>query len=262
MKKDGLGRLFLPCSVQKRGGGAGLGSALRPDAQKAARPGGTGRWGASKLIFERGSDMNQTAAHGLSQWEAQDRILREDFNADNFKIEQALGALAETQRQTAEALAEAQSALAALRETRHYVKLADYTTTEASKQFDLDVSQIDFTQYFKIELSLETTLTNDAIRVLTNGATSGYTGFSSGNSYSPGQLVNFSAPSGYNQRLSCILQFNAPQAGAAIRCIYMGSTAIETCYAPVQWQNLRTLNFTSQYTIPAGTRVILMGVAK
>lgn len=38
--------------------------------------------------------MNQTETHGLSQWEAQDRILREDFNADNAKTEDALAGLA------------------------------------------------------------------------------------------------------------------------------------------------------------------------
>ena len=38
--------------------------------------------------------MNQTEIHGLSQWEKTDRILMEDFNADNQKIEQALTAVA------------------------------------------------------------------------------------------------------------------------------------------------------------------------
>ena len=34
--------------------------------------------------------MNQTANYGLSQWEATDRILMEDFNSDNSKIDAAL----------------------------------------------------------------------------------------------------------------------------------------------------------------------------
>ena len=38
--------------------------------------------------------MNQTETCGLSQWEKPDRILMEDFNADNQKIEQALAAVA------------------------------------------------------------------------------------------------------------------------------------------------------------------------
>ena len=36
--------------------------------------------------------MEQTNNYGLSQWDAEDRILREDFNADNAKIEAALAA--------------------------------------------------------------------------------------------------------------------------------------------------------------------------
>lgn len=38
--------------------------------------------------------MEQTSKYGLNQWEEQDRILREDFNADNAKIEAALEAQA------------------------------------------------------------------------------------------------------------------------------------------------------------------------
>ena len=40
--------------------------------------------------------MEQTANYGLNQWAAGDRIMREDFNADNTKVDQALGALAAT----------------------------------------------------------------------------------------------------------------------------------------------------------------------
>ena len=37
--------------------------------------------------------MGQTEKFGLNQWDSADRILREDFNADNAKIEQAMTAL-------------------------------------------------------------------------------------------------------------------------------------------------------------------------
>ena len=36
---------------------------------------------------------NQTANYGLNQWEATDKVMREDFNADNRKIEEALAKL-------------------------------------------------------------------------------------------------------------------------------------------------------------------------
>ena len=38
--------------------------------------------------------MNKTANYNLNQWVKADRVLMEDFNADNAKIDAALGALA------------------------------------------------------------------------------------------------------------------------------------------------------------------------
>ena len=60
----------------------------RPEALAVCPPGGDPR--------ERGMFLNQTANYGLSQWEATDRILMEDFNSDNSKIDAALGTLAQT----------------------------------------------------------------------------------------------------------------------------------------------------------------------
>ena len=40
--------------------------------------------------------MNQTSNFGLNQWEKEDRIQMEDFNADNAKIEAALTTLSGT----------------------------------------------------------------------------------------------------------------------------------------------------------------------
>ena len=54
----------------------------RPEALAVCPPGGEPR--------ERGMFLNQTANYGLSQWEATDRILMEDFNSDNSKIDAAL----------------------------------------------------------------------------------------------------------------------------------------------------------------------------
>ena len=57
----------------------------RPEALAVCPPGGAPR--------ERGMFLNQTANYGLSQWEATDRILMEDFNSDNSKIDAALAGL-------------------------------------------------------------------------------------------------------------------------------------------------------------------------
>ncbi len=58
----------------------------RPEALAVCPPGGD--------LRERGMFLNQTANYGLSQWEATDRILMEDFNSDNSKIDAALVNLA------------------------------------------------------------------------------------------------------------------------------------------------------------------------
>ena len=55
-----------------------------PEALAVCPPGGEPR--------ERGMFLNQTANYGLSQWEATDRILMEDFNDDNAAIDAALAA--------------------------------------------------------------------------------------------------------------------------------------------------------------------------
>ena len=54
----------------------------RPEALAVCPPGGDPR--------ERGMFLNQTANYGLTQWEATDRILMEDFNSDNTKTDAAL----------------------------------------------------------------------------------------------------------------------------------------------------------------------------
>lgn len=54
---------------------------------------------------------NHTEHYGLSQWEKTDKVLMEDFNADNAKIDAALGALAGAAEEQGEALAAHTSAL-------------------------------------------------------------------------------------------------------------------------------------------------------
>ena len=97
--------------------------------------------------------MRQTANYQLSQWDAEDRILREDFNRDNEKIDQALKEL---------------------QQTLPYVKLLDVTTEAEAQQVDLDVSQIDFSPYRRFELEAEITTDGKTMRVLVNGLSEGY----------------------------------------------------------------------------------------
>ena len=73
--------------------------------------------------------MNYTKNYQLNQWEASDRVLREDFNSDNAKIDAALGALTAADC---------------------YVKLVDATLEADTQKWDIDMSGIDLTQYQKL----------------------------------------------------------------------------------------------------------------
>ena len=57
--------------------------------------------------------MDHTTNHQLSQWENTDRVLMEDFNADNAKIDAALRAEADARAAETQARAAADAALAA-----------------------------------------------------------------------------------------------------------------------------------------------------
>ena len=116
----------------------------RPEALAVCPPGGDPR--------ERGMFLNQTANYGLSQWDPTDRILMEDFNSDNSKIDAALKANADAIAAEAAARAEADAALLAqLRGENPYAVLADVTVAAETAQVDLNVSEIPFTDYLRVE---------------------------------------------------------------------------------------------------------------
>lgn len=58
--------------------------------------------------------MNHTQNYQLNQWVKSDKVQRVDFNADNAKIDAALGALAETSAEHTETLAGHTAAIAKL----------------------------------------------------------------------------------------------------------------------------------------------------
>lgn len=76
----------------------------------------------------------KTANYELDQWTKSDQILMEDFNADNAKIDEALRAVAES---------------------NPYRKIISILTQSDAQQIDLDASGIDFAQYHKIELFVD-----------------------------------------------------------------------------------------------------------
>jgi hypothetical protein len=110
--------------------------------------------------------MNQTPNLSLCQWDPEDRILREDFNNDNSKIDTVLGEL-----QTYGA---------------RYVKLKEIVTEEDVRTgaVEVDVSDITFADWQYIHVDLSHTGGNITLRVNDKTNTCQYVypseGFSSG----------------------------------------------------------------------------------
>ena len=111
--------------------------------------------------------MQHTTNYALTQWEPTDRILMQDFNSDNTKLEAALSALAEAdnteqQNRTAQNAAIRQEFAASnasllqqlnqLKAEIPIVKLLDISVPAAVTRVDVDLSQIDFTQYAAVRV--------------------------------------------------------------------------------------------------------------
>lgn len=79
-----------------------------------------------------GITLNTTERYQLNQWDGSDRIMREDFNADNRKTEEALTELAETMAQKAD-----QTEVEA---RQLWVKLGEATSTAAKNTFSITVA--------------------------------------------------------------------------------------------------------------------------
>lgn len=201
--------------------------------------------------------MKQTEHYGLNQWELADRIRMEDFNCDNAKIDAALAGLREE--------------IAAVRGSVLCEKLVDYTTTAAAQQVDIDVSGIDFTQYVRIDLSINDTGNTGNLNLRVNHLTS----YTDVNTVGSGSGLNASTDTvlvrlwSENGCVSGILAFNPPQAETYIHCYYSTGQATACSnahrFAACKWKDLRTLNLICPDTsckIPAGSRVIITGIRK
>lgn len=99
--------------------------------------------------------MLQTTNYQLNQWEKSDRILMDDFNRDNEKLD---------------------SALQAIRDACPVVKLLDVTTEQDAAQVDLDLSGLDLTPYsnLQVEIHLAGGTSSAYCYVRCNGISSGY----------------------------------------------------------------------------------------
>ena len=197
--------------------------------------------------------MTQTTNYGLTQWEAADRILMENFNTDNAKVDAALAA-----HDTALA---AKADADALR----YVKICEKVTESAAAAVDLIVSDVDFSQYLKVELFVRIPGMSKTVNIRVNALSDGYcygatSGGGSGSANTTSVLASFQ-DKGYG-----VLLFYPPNPQANVGCVTItsnGSSSFsgEQRIAPVTWENLTSFNFyIYQDSIPAGSRFALYGV--
>ena len=186
--------------------------------------------------------MKKTTNYQLNQWDATDRILREDFNADNAKID---------------------AAIAAVREAVPYRLIRCVTTSAAADQIDMDVSGIDFTQYLKIEVFFHSPDYTGALTLRVNNIST--------NSYTYNEISgNQGSSSMYNTQLAYLFgngegywQFAAPVKKQKVFCICSTYNSMSIIgyqqMAPCTWGELKTLNFIGA-AMPAETKIYVCGV--
>ena len=100
--------------------------------------------------------MKQTGNYKLNQWEKSDRIMMEDFNADNTKLEAALNAIWET---------------------FPLVKLTSQTLSAETTRVNLDLSGVNLNDYRLLRLDIRFPSNNHAsyyLALQVNGVTGGY----------------------------------------------------------------------------------------
>lgn len=189
---------------------------------------------------------NYTEHYGLCQWEATDQVRREEFNQNNAKIDEALVGIQVTNR---------------------YIKLKEVLTDSAAQQIDLDVSDIDFSQYLKVELFIYSPGCTENIWMQANNLTTGYhqvqiSGGGSGGTTET-QYLALIQPYGYG-----VLMFYAPYPNSRVGCVSITSNGSSSFSgyqytAPCTWSQLKTLNFKTRETaLPAESQFFLFGIKK
>ncbi len=125
--------------------------------------------------------MKKTTNYQLSQWDAEDRILREDFNQDNKKLDDAI---------------------AALRDASPVVKLLDFTAQSSQSKMELSLADIDLTDYRElwiyVRFSASTTETNYVYLTVND-----LTEYQTNSSTTPFGLVTLSVREGAADKTTC-----------------------------------------------------------
>lgn len=195
----------------------------------------------------------QTEHISLHQWESTDPFLREDFNEDNRKIDEAVGAVGEA---------------------LFRVKLGQIVTKQDAQQVDVDLTEIDFSRYWEVEFRLEGSLSNKgSVNVRLNEAADSqdyeYLS-SSGNSYQQSYLGTlYLGYPGEENRYNGgkVVLYCGPKYVSAL-CENYGSTnygyrAYATSSSGVLFENLTALNLIAgSGNIVKGAVITIYGVKR
>lgn len=150
-----------------------------------------------------------------------------------------------------------------------WVKLLDQTLAASAARWTINVSGMDFYPYMDVRVHMESAATS-TIFLRVNGITEKVYGYAEpgyGGSLED-RLVMYDDPSKYVYRVSLL----APAPGKNVFAEMerglpqdRGQMLIRGCVAPVKWSALETLDlmaYGENNVVPAGTRVILMGMRK
>ena len=116
--------------------------------------------------------MKQTETYQLNQWEASDRIRREDFNRDNANLEAGMTALRDSVSREAQARKEGDEAavreMGARVDAVPFVKLCEITAAAQTRQMDVDLAAYPLERYYQLIIipEIETVSTESYANIL------------------------------------------------------------------------------------------------
>lgn len=184
--------------------------------------------------------MRQTANYQLSQWDESDRILREDFNSDNQKID------------------------AAIADANHTEKLLDITTREEAVQVELSLEQVEWEKYRDLILYVETRGVQASgdqgyynIYVTVDGLTSGYTLYEYGGGTNISGSITYIASAEFSSK-----QIRFPVLAEKQICYPDDCAKVAMPQEITKSKNITILASRDDRPIPTGSRFILYGVKK
>ena len=176
--------------------------------------------------------------------------MRPEFNETHQKIDDALGTLP-------------------------YVKIKRMVTAQAQTQVDMDVSDIDFMDYLRVDLFFLTSKSGGNVQLRLNGLTTEHCFAGDG-------MVSRELPNIHNYLTifhginpTSWVSFLPPTPDGQVACVFHSiiwqtgsSKSTGTWYngvassRDVTWSGLSSFNFVGDTAIPAGTEIILCGVKK